>query len=196
MDFQSLPEWLLSLFYTQNHTGAHSSPRDKLQVTLIGTPKLWEMVKDRKAWSAAVLGITKSQARLSSRTTIFREGRENEPYFKENLRKKKNCQETHIALLRVHVPSGVIWNDPWEGFSYYWHSARWRSEQTLKYYESRTSSEGNPGLWQQGTATSTRNTVEGVVLHKETLGTKFFLKSGKRGSLKTNYYQSRKAPIT
>ena len=37
---------------------------------------------------------------------------------------------------------------------------------------------------------------KGLFLHKETLGTMFFLKSGKRGPLKTNYYQSRKAPIT
>ena len=27
--------------------------------------KLWEMVKDRKAWSAAVHGVTKHQTRLS-----------------------------------------------------------------------------------------------------------------------------------
>ena len=31
--------------------------------------KLWEMVKDREAWSAAVHGITKSQTRLSNWTT-------------------------------------------------------------------------------------------------------------------------------
>ena len=102
--------------------------------------------------------------------------------LKKTLEKKKtkNCQETHIALLRVHVPSGVIWNDPREGFSYYWHSTRWGSEQTLKY-ESRTSSEGNPGLWQQGTATSTRNTVEGVVPSQGNPGDQVLLKIWKEG---------------
>ena len=36
---------------------------DSLDVSL---SKLWEMVKDRKAWSATVHGITKSQTQLSN----------------------------------------------------------------------------------------------------------------------------------
>ena len=34
--------------------------------------KLWEMVKDREAWHAAVHGVKKSWTRLSNRTTIRR----------------------------------------------------------------------------------------------------------------------------
>ena len=40
---------------------------DTLDVNL---SKLWEMVKDREAWCAAVHGVTKSQARLSSWTEL------------------------------------------------------------------------------------------------------------------------------
>ena len=38
---------------------------------IMNLSKLLEIVKDRKAWCAAVLGITESQLQLSDWTTLF-----------------------------------------------------------------------------------------------------------------------------
>ena len=40
----------------------------------ISLSKLWEMVKDREAWSAAVHRVTKSQTQLSDWTELCKNG--------------------------------------------------------------------------------------------------------------------------
>ena len=42
---------------------------DIIDLMNMSLSKLWEMVKDREAWRAAVHGVTKSRTRLSDPTT-------------------------------------------------------------------------------------------------------------------------------
>ena len=56
-------QFLFSVFY-----GISILFSDSINMNL---GKLWETVRDRKAWCAAVHGVAKSQTRLSNRTTTY-----------------------------------------------------------------------------------------------------------------------------
>ena len=60
----------------------------------VSLSKLWEIVKDREAWRAAVCGITKNRTWLSDWTTT----REN--WFHQMLHEKKKCiaRKSHLIL--------------------------------------------------------------------------------------------------
>ena len=49
-------------------------------LTDMNLSKLWEIVKDREAWRAAVHGVSKSQTRLQDRTTT----KETKDLYSEN----------------------------------------------------------------------------------------------------------------
>ena len=76
--------------------------------------KIWQIVKDREAWSAAVHGVTKSQTRLTAwmTTSAFRRTLYYTKTIGEKIYCNSNCLETSVSCIYLN-----IWNPrifPWD----------------------------------------------------------------------------------
>ena len=79
--------------------------------------QLWEMVKDRDAWNAAVYGVGKSQTRLSDWTTTILKGLlkgfiKNPPATQET-QVRSLCQEDPLEKKKATHSSILAWEIPW-----------------------------------------------------------------------------------
>ena len=66
--------------------------------------KLWEIVKDREAWCAAIHGVAESQTRLSDQTILPIFG--SPERIKGGFKKKKTPKQVYSGMLRLSTSLG------------------------------------------------------------------------------------------